>query len=66
VPKWYIVSIKPNGPEFEVLSFDPNTKLGKLRGRMGTAFVYNLGVEELKKLGYKLEKREVQNVQQGE
>ncbi len=58
--KFFVVSTRrADGPTFEVVSFDPNTKLGVLKGRHGGLFKEPIDAETLKNLGYKLEKREV-------
>lgn len=49
-----LVSTREGGPTFEIISYNPETKTGKLRGNYGTVFEHSMDVEHLKKLGYKV------------
>lgn len=53
-----VQSIKENGPSFEIVSFDPATNMGRLKGKYGVEFNEELSVARLKKLGYKVVKVE--------
>ena len=43
-----------NSVIYDVVSYNPETKRGKLRGQYGVVFEINMSVENLKKLGYKV------------
>jgi predicted CoA-binding protein len=47
-------SLKEGGPSFDIISYNPATKKGKLLGNYGVKFETDLSVETLKKLGYKV------------
>lgn len=48
-------STKDNGPVFEIVQYDPDTKIGKLMGSAGVEFKESLDKERLKKYGYRIE-----------
>lgn len=52
--KFQLVSIKEGGPIFDIVSYDPETKRGRLRGKHGTVFEENMDREFLKKQGYRV------------
>jgi hypothetical protein len=54
----YIESIKNPTIRFEVLEYDKDTKIGKLKGGFGTVITRDISKEELQKRGYKIIKSE--------
>ena len=42
------------GHTYDVVSYNPETKRGKLKGQYGVVFETDMSVENLKKLGYKV------------
>lgn len=46
-------STKPNGPNFDIISYNSETKRGTLRGTYGQ-FETDLSTEKLKSMGYKI------------
>jgi adenine specific DNA methylase Mod len=54
----YIESIKNPAVRFEVLEYDKETKIGKLRGGFGTVITRDISKDELVKRGYKIIKSE--------
>ena len=53
-------STRDNGPVFEILAYDPDTKVGRLLGSMGVEFKESLDKERLKKFGYRIEPKPVE------
>jgi hypothetical protein len=49
-----VCSTKAGGPVFDIISYSPETKKGKLRGNYGVVFETDLSIETLKKLEYKI------------
>jgi len=58
--KLWVQSTKPGGEDkrFEVVAYDPVTKKGKVKSKMGTVFDEDLSKEFLVKHGYKIVKEE--------
>ena len=54
----YIESIKNPAVRFEVMEYDKDTKIGKLKGGFGTVITRDISKAELDKRGYKLVKSE--------
>jgi len=52
--KYILQSTKPGGPCFDILSYDPETKTGKLKGTLGAEFEHDMSKEHLTKYGYKV------------
>lgn len=52
---YILKSTKPNGPVFEIVSYNSETKKGVLLGAMGVEFTEDLDKERLKKWGYRIE-----------
>lgn len=50
----YVESVKNSAIRFEVLEYDKESKLGKLKGGFGTVISRNISKPELERLGYKL------------
>lgn len=48
-------STKENGPVFDIVAYNTETKMGTLRGAMGVDFTESLDKERLKKWGYRIE-----------
>jgi hypothetical protein len=51
---YILKSTKPDGPVFEILKYDAESKMGTLFGAMGVEFKESLDKERLKKYGYKI------------
>lgn len=56
-------STKPNGPVFEILHYDPETKMGVLKGT-GAEFKHSLDKEHVKQYGYKICPKENDDAEQ--
>lgn len=55
--KLYLQSIKVPDRRFEILSYDPATKLGQVKSpTYGSTWTEDLSKETLSKLGYRVEK----------
>jgi hypothetical protein len=54
----YVESVKNPALRFEVLEYDPDTKIGKLQGGVGAVFTRKISKDELEKLGYHIVKSE--------
>ena len=52
---YILKSTRPNGPTFDIIEYDPETKIGVLRGAMGRNFKEDLDKERLKQYGYRIE-----------
>ncbi len=52
--KVYLESTKGTGTRFEVLSYDPETKKGRVIGMMGKEFSADMSKDNLLKTGYKV------------
>jgi hypothetical protein len=50
----YAENIKNPNLRFEVIEYDKETKMGKLRGEYGAEFTRELSKEAMKKFGYKI------------
>ena len=56
-------STKPGGPVFEILQYDPDTKMGVLKGT-GAEFKHSLDKEHVVKYGYRIERKENDDAEQ--
>lgn len=57
-------STKPGGPVFEILQYDPETKMGVLKRGQGAEFKHSLDKEHVKKYGYRIEPKEKDDAEQ--
>lgn len=48
------ILMSDSGKQFEILKYDPDTKMGRLVGSMGVEFDESLDKERLKKYGYRI------------
>jgi hypothetical protein len=55
---FYLQNIKDENIRFEVIEFDKETKVGKLRGEYGAVISRDISKESLTKLGYRFVKSE--------
>ena len=53
-------STKENGPVFDILKYDQDSKIGVLKGRAGVEFKESLDKDRLKKYGYRIEPKPVE------
>lgn len=60
----YLQSCKNPEIRFEVVGFDADTGIGKLRGLYGAEFSRDISRPQLEKLGYKIVKSETPLMQQ--
>lgn len=56
-----VQSTKPNGPTFEIVRYDQETKEAVLRGSMGVEFKSNIAKDQLLKYGYKVVRASAQS-----
>ena len=54
----YVENIKNPGVRFEVMEYDTETKIAKLKGSFGVIFSRNISKAEMEKHGYKIVKSE--------
>jgi len=54
--KMFLQSKHKEGARFEILSFDQETKIARLRGQYAAVFEQPITADRLKKYGYRIEK----------